>query len=857
MESNELPESDASVEESVAETTAAAVPPAQQGPHGWFGLVLSVIRLGFQSMLRFLVSIPRLPMRLFRWGMANKIIVATIFAGVIAMLLPVGAYYRYQEALREKELGAPVKAEQIFEALDAGNYEEVKTLAKRMARQTTPKSKDAGVAPFALGAVAVFEAEQTKGKNRQPQFLVASRYFEQANAIGFPEKYRAEGFFLYGKSLFEIGEFEKCRGMLLQAMKLAPTHKTEIYTLLANAYLNDSKPKLAEAMAQNTLYLADKTLSPDARYDGLLQRARIQLRIDKLDECRATLKEIPENSKESTAGMIIAGQISMREAEQLRDKSGAVPESDQEQFRAKYQEAIKTLREAGSKAGQGSEELRQAMYLVGVSYMEIGDNRAATDQFTRLHKLYPNTIEGAAANLQEGELERRMGHDLEMLSAYRRTLGGLSKSVPYFNPWISPTTLKTRLMNAYQEYQGKGQYEICAQIVGLLKTILPADQWRLMQADMYMKWGLSLADNAEKMPRGKRETMQRVAREQFRRAGQSYVALAQIYLDKREYTEEIWNAATAYLQGHNYDRAASLLKDYMNNEVTKRRPQALDHLGEALLNLGKYEEGLEALRECIDLYPRDAATCHARLLAARTACEMGDVPLAEKMLLANLNGDYLTPDGKEWRESLFLLGEILHEAGRYADAARRLSEAVERYRDLPETTEARYLLADSCFRIAVAAEDELKKDLAGSSRAAQSKIIQENYGKALEQYQIVREKLSGVRDLNELTPLEKTMLRNSIFSIGDVLYAMGDYEAAIKAYRVATNRYQDRPEVLDAYVQLYNAHRKLDQLSDAHNALLQAQLLLERMRPEVSFADTSIYSREQWRERLKEMVGRG
>jgi hypothetical protein len=55
------------------------------------------------------------------------------------------------------------------------------------------------------------------------------------------------------------------------------------------------------------------------------------------------------------------------------------------------------------------------MYLIGVSYMEIADNRAALDQFTRLHKLYPSSIEGAAANLQEAELQRRMGHDLEML----------------------------------------------------------------------------------------------------------------------------------------------------------------------------------------------------------------------------------------------------------------------------------------------------------------------------------------------------------------------------------------------------------------------------------------------------------
>jgi TolA-binding protein len=310
------------------------------------------------------------------------------------------------------------------------------------------------------------------------------------------------------------------------------------------------------------------------------------------------------------------------------------------------------------------------------------------------------------------------------------------------------------------------------------------------------------------------------------------------------------------LQGHDYRRAASQLREYLKNEVQRRRPQALDCLGEALLALGQYDPALEALKECIDLFPRDAAACHARLLAAQAAREKGDLPLAEKMLLANLNGDYLTPAGKEWRESLFLLGEMLHDAGRYAEAARRLDEALKRYPGLPETISARYLLADSCRRLALAMQDDLKKDLDGSSRATQSKRIRENFNTALEQYRTVLEKLGGNRDLAELTPLDVTMLRNAVFSIGDVLYAEGEYAAAIKAYFVAANRYQNRPEVLDAYVQIANAYRRLDKPQDAGNALRQAKLLLARMKPEVPFAAVSIYTRDQWSKRLDELQKR-
>ena len=76
---------------------------------------------------------------------------------------------------------------------------------------------------------------------------------------------------------------------------------------------------------------------------------------------------------------------------------------------------------------------------------------------------------------------------------------------------------------------------------------------------------------------------------------------------------------------------------------------------------------------------------------------------AEALLRENLEGEGLTPDSREWRDSLFALGELLHsQKGREAEAIVRLEEAIERYGDLPRTVTARYLLADSCRRAAEA-----------------------------------------------------------------------------------------------------------------------------------------------------------
>ena len=153
-----------------------------------------------------------------------------------------------------------------------------------------------------------------------------------------------------------------------------------------------------------------------------------------------------------------------------------------------------------------------------------------------------------------------------------------------------------------------------------------------------------------------------------------------------------------------------MFQEYLKNEAERRHPQALAQSGEALLATGQLDQALEMLKECIDLYPRDAAACRARLLAARAYEEKGAWREAENVLSDNLQGDYLTPDSKEWRDSLLVLGELLAERGSCADAILRLEEYVKRYPDLPDAVQARYLAANCYYKLAVEIRDKLKNN---------------------------------------------------------------------------------------------------------------------------------------------------
>ena len=95
---------------------------------------------------------------------------------------------------------------------------------------------------------------------------------------------------------------------------------------------------------------------------------------------------------------------------------------------------------------------------------------------------------------------------------------------------------------------------------------------------------------------------------------------------------------------------------------------------------------------------------------------LGDLKQAETFLQDNLNGEQLTPASKEWRDSLFALAELLHNAGRDREAIRRLDEALQRYPDAPQATVARYLLADSSRRLAMDLRASLGKEISSAVR---------------------------------------------------------------------------------------------------------------------------------------------
>jgi tetratricopeptide (TPR) repeat protein len=785
--------------------------------------------------------------RLAAWAKANRI-KALAIGGASFIAIVVVASWALIAARLNRSVEELVTMDQVLQVLDHRQFAESQSLVQKIQKQGSLPTEELGGPAYVLGAAAAYEAESASGKDRIKLFSLAAGYLEEANNRGFPANRGAEGLYLLGKSLYEIGRIQASRSILLSALESSSPYQAEIYFILANTYLNDTHPKIEQALEQNTKFLAEKGLSEAKQQEGLLQRASVFLRLGKISECNATLDRIPEGVK-NPAVAVERGRALMYEARDLREKTPITAE-DKLKSREKYNQAAQIMRIEITRNTRADKATRQAMYLSGMCYMELEDYQAALDRFTRTYNTWSETPEGLAACFQSAELYRRLGRDVDALAGYRRVLGSINDPEGYNNPWISEDQLKTSISAAYQHYLGGQKFEIALQIARMMQPLFPIDQVLSLQAEAHGVWGQTLLNQADKGPRNKAEPIRRLGREQLRRAGTNYAKLSKILPANKNYSDQVWNGATSYMQGQDFSNAARMFQVYLKNEAQRRHPQALAYLGESLLALNQPDKALDALKECMDLYPRDVYACRARLLASRAYEEKGDWSNAESLLLDNLNGDYLTPESKEWRDSLFALGKMFHDEGRSAEAVGRLEEAAERYPDLPETTEARYLTANCYYKLAAAAQDKLDKDLTGTYSAILEKQTHELYSKALTLYKRVHETLAIDRDNGELNAGQKAILRNCYFAVGNVLYAEGNYDAAVNAYSTAANRYQNYPESLNAYVQIANAYRKLNKPEEAKNALQQAKFALGLMKPDAAFDATTNYNAKQWAERL-------
>ena len=772
---------------------------------------------------------------LVRWASASrfrKVLVSSLTILVLVGTLALWSLLARMAVRKE----APVTLEMALAALDNQDFEKAKNLIGRMQQQPNA-SPSFGGALFVLGAAKAYQAEKEWSVDRQRvMYLVAARYLQRARILGIPPERDSQLQFLLGQSLIRGNQPQAGIDVMKEALKEKSLPTTDIHALLADAYLALPTPNLEAALEHNQDLLADESLDKSRRQAALLTRAEILGRLGRIKEARNQLKEIGRDPDQQARVMNISGQLALAEAQRLPD--------DRAERATLLEKALAELREAQRLDSLNGELTRQAMYWIGKCYELQGDQAAAIKQYDRIEKLYGDTAESIAATLAKADLARAAGQTDQALAGYRSVLESASDPVTYVN-WLLPlSALHERLLNAHAGFVDTEQFEQAMMLVNQFAPIFNQVEVIELRGQTHERWGRAMLVKTSET-QGRRTSFGKKSRYHLRAAGRDYESLARLRFATRQFTEDLWHAADDYFHGQSYTHAARILEEYLHHEARRYKALALLRLGQSLLAMNQTDQAVDILVECIEMHPRDAVVYQARIDCQRAYQLLGDREKAEQLLLANLTGDTLTPRSTEWRDSIFALGQLLHDSGRYQAAIDKLEEAVTRYPDAPQALIARYTIARSFHRAAEEPARKARDAKTENERQKNRKQSNEYLAAAMQNYLKVQRKitLSGHGD-NRL--LERTLLRNCYMMQGYVLFQLKQYEEARKAFANVSTLYQHEPFVLESFVHIANCWRRLNQPMKARGVIEQAKLVLQRLPRDADFKLATNFNRQQW-----------
>ncbi len=547
---------------------------------------------------------------------------------------------------------------------------------------------------------------------------------------------------------------------------------------------------MAKALEHNAKCLDDAHLSPKQRPTTLLQRAEILLRLGQNAECIRTLGQLPAEQRQSPEALDLAGGSDAPRG------AGAAPRAGRRT--ANPRPGRSTTRRCNCSAGRKRPatpgERRACAVQGGVSARRLPDGDR------RRQRGPPRVLPGADDGLS------RVRRSWRPTWTRRSCAGGWAVPTNRWphtaGPWRRPTTGSTTPIPTSPGSNCGDARSTRISSTSTRRTFagvrpwssrsppaIPLDESLRLAADTDRAWARDLLAQAQRLPAAKAGPLDRQARALLCQAGLAMQRIGPAPLRRSLLPRRPLGRATALLDGHDYRAAAETFQRYLRQELRRRNPQAWTGLGEALLAMDRTDEALAALDNCIDFYPRDAATFRARLLAARACVLKQDAARAER------------PPPREPRRRAAHAGQ--HRMARFAlrpggfalsyralrrghPPAGRSGPAVSRRRRRRWTPATRWPTPTASRpRRNRPSSTRTPPNRRGPPGPAASAASCRPRWRASD-----RPRPCSTRspDAGPSSPAEAALLRNCRFQIGSLLVDLGQYQAAIKTYTQITSR---------------------------------------------------------------------
>lgn len=706
----------------------------------------------------------------------------------------------------------------------------------------------------------------------------ATENLAKANELGFPPGYQGKGNFYLGWCYFQTYRWDKAIEQLKKCPLLWPAKRSEAYRMIVSAQLRKSPPDIAGA----TEVVADWNSIPGvaASETANIRIAQAQIAFSNGDtsQCEQLLNQIDKSLDEYFDAQVWRGRWRLETV-----AGGNVASHLVEPLLA---EAKSIFREVRVDARTPADLRQQAAYLSGRVQRAQGNPLPALSTFNGIRQSDPLSAEGIAAGLEEAEILLAR-NDLEgAVAATSAILQNIDDLSLFDEQWIAAVELKKRLLDMGRVLRDTGQYTPAMQLADNIALAYPlADSVRL-KAEVYEGWGQELA-NSRRGGSGEPSQAERLlAKDKFRTAAELYERLSVLELRSSEYTDILWSAILNYQRANELSKANELLSEYIRFEDRSKRVQGFLALGKNRMSAGNWISAIEPLQRCLE-DPDHPLSYEARLLAAQVKSELNQLEEAKELLIDNLHGHKLRPENEIWKDSKLELGQLLFRQATelaqedlldteadwetqksrleksqalFNEAADQLGEWAGRW---PVSKDPRHFDARYMFAQAHKLSAETPKRLIDANpnliESARRKLLLERRSLlelAAAEFGSLHEAIT--QQIDTAYPPERlvSLLRNSYFGQADALFDLGQWEAAIEAYKNVTSRFSNQPESLEAMMQIAQCLKKLGRPAEARRQLNMAKQVLSRIPAEsdARFVSVTRGSREDWQRSLDLML---
>jgi len=699
--------------------------------------------------------------------------------------------------------------------LEAKQYEKAIAHINTLANHFKEPVQDGTMHALAGDAYFLWQSEQP-GVLRE-NFEQAIEHYRQATLLGVKEtpvmNHR------WGKSALAIGDFKTAAERYEKVIAVEPAELAEHAPDMVTAYLALKETRKALHLVEDIAARGDK-VEIGTRVWALCKRIELGLANGGADGAVKEAKALaPKVTERNPAAQLLAW-VGRAEFE-----------------KGQLDQAYESLTAARGKFVVHNLEDGRAAFLLGKIAQSRGDLATARNLYQEVVLTHAGTSLYAAARLGRAEIASISGDDRELMADdYRFAAREVANKTARKNApeMLAVDQVRASLQLAYQRAATANQHELALTFLELTKELKEPESSATAFRFASTREKLAIETLEAALQKGD-ESLRKRALGLYAEAAEDYLRHSKLAtLNDASSGASLWRAAQLFDQAGQTEKAiAAYEKFVVQRPRDPRTPEGLLAIGQLYQSIGQLDKAIATYQRNARENPRTPAAYQSTVALARCymAKDEKNFEQAEKALLSLVqdNVDVL-PTAREFRISLFTLGELYYRHRRWADAILRLEESITRYPDDRAVPRATFMLAESYRRSARDIADAVAKDPGIDRRDALEKAKADRLRRAAGLFTSVINLLD--KDPNEplqLSALDEEYLRTAYMNRAECYYDLGEYAAAIKQYDGVATRFAQSISAVEAYIQIVNSYLALREPTQAAAAAERARWLLKRV----------------------------